>query len=111
MDMWKINLKFSDGTVNELDLYDAKGYFNGYLKLKRTYFLRLVKAIKMTKKYTLRSPVLRPGAGPSGRPRLPAAPTGWRSGKGRRATAWLSDRSCPFRETAHGLKTPPSPGG
>jgi len=52
MDKWKINLKFSDGTINELELYDAKAYFTGYLKLKRSYFMRLVKAIKMTKKYT-----------------------------------------------------------
>ncbi|MFX1449073.1 MAG: hypothetical protein ACFFCG_13250 [Promethearchaeota archaeon] len=52
MNIWKINLKFSDGTTNQLELYDAKVYFNGYLKLKRSYFLRLVKAIKMTKKYT-----------------------------------------------------------
>ncbi|NVM19704.1 MAG: hypothetical protein HWN80_18525 [Candidatus Lokiarchaeota archaeon] len=52
MEIWKINLKFSDGTINELEMYDAKAYFNGYLTLKRTYFIRLVKAIKMTKKYT-----------------------------------------------------------
>ncbi|MFX0076361.1 MAG: hypothetical protein ACFE96_13025 [Candidatus Hermodarchaeota archaeon] len=51
MDIWKIILKFSDGLENELDLYDAKEYFNGYLRLKRTYFMRLAKAIKMTKKY------------------------------------------------------------
>jgi hypothetical protein len=52
MDIWKINLKFSDGIANDLELYDAKAYFNGYLKLNRSYFMRLVKAIKMTKKYT-----------------------------------------------------------
>jgi hypothetical protein len=52
MDIWKINLKFSDGIKNDLELYDANVYFNGYLKLKRSYFMRLVKAIKMTKKYT-----------------------------------------------------------
>ena len=52
MDIWKIYLKLSDGMANELELYDAKAYFNGYLSLKRSYFARLVKAIKMTKKYT-----------------------------------------------------------
>jgi hypothetical protein len=52
MDIWKIYLKFSDGMANELELYDAKAYFNGYLSLKRSYFARLVKAIKMTKKFT-----------------------------------------------------------
>jgi len=52
MNIWKIKLKFSDGTASDLELYDAKAYFNGYLKLKRSYFIRLVKAIKMTRKYT-----------------------------------------------------------
>lgn len=51
MNSWKINLKFSDGTGREIELYDAKSYFNGYLKLKRSYFNQLAKAIKMTKKY------------------------------------------------------------
>ena len=52
MSTWKINLKFADGTAKAIELYDAKSYFNGYLKLKRSYFNRLVKAIKITKKYT-----------------------------------------------------------
>jgi len=52
MDTWKINLKFSDGTDNYVELFDAKAYFNGYLKIKRSYFIQLVKAIKMTKKYS-----------------------------------------------------------
>jgi len=52
MSTWKINLKFGDGTGSEIELYDAKSYFNGYLKLKRSYFNQLVKAIKITKKYT-----------------------------------------------------------
>jgi len=52
MKTWKIFLKFSDGTEKEIELFDANVYFNGYLKLKKSYFIRLVKAIKMTKKYT-----------------------------------------------------------
>lgn len=52
MKIWKVFLKFSDGTEKELELFDANVYFKGYLKLKRSYFIRLVKAIKMTKKYT-----------------------------------------------------------
>ena len=52
MKTWKVFLKFSDGTEKELELFDANVYFKGYLKLKRSYFIRLVKAIKMTKKYT-----------------------------------------------------------
>jgi len=52
MSTWKINLKFSNGKERELELFDTKKYFNGYLKIKRSYFNRLIKAIKMTKKYT-----------------------------------------------------------
>ena len=52
MSTWKVNLKFSDGVEREIELFDTKKYFNGYLKIKRSYFNRLIKAIKMTKKYT-----------------------------------------------------------
>lgn len=52
MKIWKVFLKFSDGGEKELELFDANVYFKGYLKLKRSYFIRLVRAIKMTKKYT-----------------------------------------------------------
>jgi hypothetical protein len=49
--MWRIFLRFSDGEKKELHLSDAKGYFGGYLRIKRSYFNALVKSIKMTKKY------------------------------------------------------------
>ncbi|MFW9999916.1 MAG: hypothetical protein ACFE9Q_05590 [Candidatus Hodarchaeota archaeon] len=51
MDTWKVFLKFSDGLDKELELFDAKAYFGGYLKIKRSYFNALFKSIKMTKKY------------------------------------------------------------
>ncbi|MBN1800734.1 MAG: hypothetical protein JW891_04465 [Candidatus Lokiarchaeota archaeon] len=53
MNPWKISLKFSEssGTDQELEMYDAKPYFDGYLKLKRSYFDGLIKNIKMTKNY------------------------------------------------------------
>ncbi|MFX1276007.1 MAG: hypothetical protein ACFFAT_13250 [Promethearchaeota archaeon] len=53
MNPWKVYLKFFDETdiEQELELFDAKSYFGGYLKLKRSYFDALVKNIKMTKKY------------------------------------------------------------
>ena len=53
MEPWKIYLKFSNETEmgQELELYDAKSYFGGYLKIKRSYFNALVKNVKMTKKY------------------------------------------------------------
>jgi len=53
MNQWKVYLKFFDDTdiAKELELFDAKSFFGGYLKLKRSYFDSLVKNIKMTKKY------------------------------------------------------------
>ncbi|MFX0033237.1 MAG: hypothetical protein ACFE8E_01960 [Candidatus Hodarchaeota archaeon] len=51
MDTWNVSLKFADDSTNTLELYDVKPIFNGYLKIKRSYFDRLLKAIKMTKKY------------------------------------------------------------
>jgi len=49
--IWKVFLELSDGEKKELELFDVKGYFGGYLKIKRSYFYALVKTIKMTKKY------------------------------------------------------------
>jgi hypothetical protein len=51
MKTWEITLKYSDGIVKKLDLFDVKNLFNGYLKIKRSYFDRLLKAIKITKNY------------------------------------------------------------
>ena len=55
MESWSVFLKFSN-SINEFDekleLFDIKTYFNGYLKIKRSYFNSLVKTIKMTKKYS-----------------------------------------------------------
>jgi len=51
MNLWKVFLKFSDETDKILELFDAKSYFGGYLKIKRSYFNALTKTIKITKKY------------------------------------------------------------
>ncbi len=51
MKLWRVFLKFTDGTMKDLDLFDAKPFFGGYLKIKRSYFNELVKTIKMSKKY------------------------------------------------------------
>ena len=51
MNTWKVFLKFSNGKDKEIELFDAKAYFGGYLQIKRTYFNALYKTIKMTKKY------------------------------------------------------------
>ena len=51
MKTWKVFLKFSNGEDKELELFDAKVYFGGYLKIKRSYFNALYKTVKMTKKY------------------------------------------------------------
>ncbi|MFX0143909.1 MAG: hypothetical protein ACFE9C_07520 [Candidatus Hodarchaeota archaeon] len=50
-DLWRVFLKLSDGEKKELELFDVKGYFGGYLRIKRSYFNVLIKNIKMTKKY------------------------------------------------------------
>ena len=52
MNTWTVLLKFPSGGDQKIELVDARAYFNGYLKLKRNYFTRLIKAIKMTKTYT-----------------------------------------------------------
>ena len=54
MKPWKIFLKIADKSETEkvLELFDAKAYFGGYLKIKRSYFNELIKTIKMTKKYS-----------------------------------------------------------
>jgi hypothetical protein len=54
MNTWRITLKLEDGKLEEFDLYDAKLYFEGYLKIKRSYFNRLTKAIKIAKNYTMK---------------------------------------------------------
>lgn len=51
MKIWQVSLKNPNGNLNKIELFDAKELFNGYLKIKRSYFDRLVKAVKMTKKY------------------------------------------------------------
>ena len=51
MDSWKIILKFSDISQKQIEIFDAKVYFDGYLRIKRSFFNALVKAIKITKKY------------------------------------------------------------
>lgn len=51
MNLWKVLLKFSDGSNRDIELFDAKTYFGGYLKIKRSYFNALTKTIKMTRNY------------------------------------------------------------
>lgn len=52
MNPWKVELKFVDNSKRELELFDAKSFFGGYLRIKRSYFNELIKAIKLTKKYS-----------------------------------------------------------
>ncbi|MFX1574452.1 MAG: hypothetical protein ACFFB0_17060 [Promethearchaeota archaeon] len=57
MTLWKVFLKFSDDTDKILELFDAKSYFGGYLKIKRSYFNALTKTIKITKKYKIKKAI------------------------------------------------------
>jgi len=54
MNIWKIKLGLENGKHEEIELYDAKVFFEGYLKIKRSYFNRLIKAIKITKNYAMK---------------------------------------------------------
>ena len=51
MDLWKVSLKFPDGSNEDLELFDVKKDFGGYLKIKRSYFNSLIKTIKISKNY------------------------------------------------------------
>lgn len=51
MTNWNVFLKFSNGSNQKLELIDAKQYFGGYLRIKRSFFNALSKTIQMTKKY------------------------------------------------------------
>lgn len=48
---WKILLKIEGHSDKELELIDAKSYFDGYLTIKRSYFNRLIKALKISNRY------------------------------------------------------------
>ncbi|MBY9003013.1 MAG: hypothetical protein KGD73_03495 [Candidatus Lokiarchaeota archaeon] len=54
MNTWKITIEIENGKQEEIELYDAKAYFEGYLKIKRSFFNRLIKAIKIAKNYALK---------------------------------------------------------
>jgi hypothetical protein len=51
MKTWKVLIKYLDGNNENLNLYDVSNYFDGYLKIKRSFFNSLTKAIKMSRKY------------------------------------------------------------
>jgi hypothetical protein len=52
MEFWKIFLKYDNSTDGtEIQLHDAKTYFGGYLKIKRTYFNELAKIIRSNNNY------------------------------------------------------------
>ena len=53
MKTWNISLGNSEINTKDLKLFDIFSFFNGYLKIKRSYFEKLLKAIKMTKKYII----------------------------------------------------------
>ncbi len=53
MKTWNISLNYPELNTKDLKLFDVFTFFNGYLKIKRSYFEKLSKAIKMTKKYII----------------------------------------------------------
>ncbi|MFX1280630.1 MAG: hypothetical protein ACFFA3_14735 [Promethearchaeota archaeon] len=57
MKPWIVTLKIADGVDKKLELFDAKIYFEGYLKIKRSFFNALSKSIKMSKKYIIQQAI------------------------------------------------------
>jgi hypothetical protein len=53
MKTWNISLSYGENDTKEIELFDTFEFFNGYLKIKRDYFEKLLKAVKMTKKYKI----------------------------------------------------------
>jgi len=53
MKNWKLSIKYNGFKVTEIELIDIKNFFEGYLKLKRSYFTSLTKAVKISKKYSV----------------------------------------------------------
>ncbi|TFG16482.1 MAG: hypothetical protein EU531_06370 [Promethearchaeota archaeon] len=53
MKLWKLSLCYDENNTQELELFDTFEFFNGYLKIKRNYFEKLIKAVNMTKKYRI----------------------------------------------------------
>ncbi|TFF88861.1 MAG: hypothetical protein EU550_00460 [Promethearchaeota archaeon] len=53
MKEWSVILKFNDGTKNKLNLYDANRYFDGYLRIKRSYFNTLNEIINKETEYDI----------------------------------------------------------
>jgi hypothetical protein len=48
---WQIILKYNNKKQKTIELFDAQRYFDGYLRIKRSYFNRLLNTIKTTKNY------------------------------------------------------------
>ncbi|MHA1725383.1 MAG: hypothetical protein ACTSXH_11145 [Promethearchaeota archaeon] len=54
MKPWKVLIKIPNNSKTlekKLHLMDIRGIFNGYLRIRRTYFNSLIKAIKISQKY------------------------------------------------------------
>ncbi|TXT56309.1 MAG: hypothetical protein BAJALOKI1v1_1930001 [Promethearchaeota archaeon] len=51
MKKWQILLKYEEEKEKALELFDAARYFDGYLKIKRSYFNGLLNSIKTSKNY------------------------------------------------------------
>lgn len=51
MKKWEVSLKSNDIINETIQLFDAKRYFDGYLKIKRSYFNGLLNTIETSKNY------------------------------------------------------------
>jgi hypothetical protein len=53
MKKWEVSLAVEDAIKEKIHLFDAKRYFDGYLKIKRSYFNGLLNTIETSKNYTV----------------------------------------------------------
>lgn len=53
MKNWTLTIKIGENEEDNLNLFDVKGFLNGYLSINRNFFDEILNIVKMIKKYTV----------------------------------------------------------
>ena len=53
MKKWTLTIKIGENEEDNLDLFDVKGFLDGYLSINRNFFDEILNIVKMIKKYTV----------------------------------------------------------
>ena len=53
MKNWTLTVKIGEKEADHLELFDVKGFLDGYLSINRNFFDELLNIVKMIKKYTV----------------------------------------------------------